>query len=52
MGKANWFYSQKIVGKTTVFDRLNYPEFQSKKKSKGSGNQDSTVLVSNYKGNA
>ena len=52
MGKANWFYSQKIVGKITVFDRLNYPEFQNKKKSKGSGNQDSTVFVSNYKGNA
>ena len=52
MGKANWFYSQKIVGKITVFDRLNYPEFQSEKKSKGSGNQDSTVFVSDYKGNA
>ena len=22
MGKANWFYSQKIVGKITVFDWL------------------------------
>lgn len=37
MGKANWFYSQKIGGKMTVFDWLrevwfdsNYPEFPPK----------------------
>ena len=39
MGKANWFYSQKIGGKITVFDWLrevwfgsNYPEFPKKLK--------------------
>ena len=53
MGKANWFYSQKIVGKITVFDwlrevwfRSNYPEFP--KKTKGSRNEDCSVFVSNY----
>lgn len=53
MGKANWFYSQKIVGKITVFDWLrevwfcsNYPEFP--KKTKGLRNEDCSVFVSNY----
>ena len=50
MGKANWFYSQKIGGKITVFDWLrevwfgsNYPEFP--KKTKGSKNEDCSLLI-------